>query len=390
MKSKLLSIYLPQFHVIPENNEWWGEGFTEWTNVKRGHSYYRGHYQPREPLYDDYYDLSDLRVLERHTRVARKAGIYGFCFYHYYFQGRTLLEQPIEKYRDQSKEKFPYCLIWANQSFARTWYRADEGNEVLLQQVYGTEKDWERQFYYLLPFFKDKRYIKVNDKPVYIVYLPQDIHRRREMFGLWQRMAKENGFGGIYLIAMNTGAGKDKICKFYDAFMEFEPLCTIREDHSWRHSLQGWKAVHIDRIHSGQCSIWNWLWSKNAFSYRYLCKCIERKTRNSDSRTLPGVFAGWDNSPRKDEEGFIVTGSTPQNFQRHLHKVLSVAETQGKEFIFLNAWNEWSEGAYVEPDKRYGWGYLEAIKRATGQIRGQVKYGQDYNLWSRAKRKGNI
>lgn len=127
MNSKLLSIYLPQFHTIPENNEWWGDGFTEWTNVKRGHPYYPGHYQPREPLHDDYYDLSDLKVLERHTREAAKAGIYGFCFYHYYFQGRTLLEKPIERYRDQSKEPFPYCLIWANQSWARTWYRANIG-----------------------------------------------------------------------------------------------------------------------------------------------------------------------------------------------------------------------------------------------------------------------
>ncbi len=364
---------MPQFHTIPENNEWWGEGFTEWTNVKRGHPFYPGHYQPRQPLHDDYYDLSDLRVLERHTRMARKAGIYGFCFYYYYFQGRTLLEKPIENYRDKSKEQFPYCLIWANQSWARTWYRANIGNEILLQQAYGTEKDWERHFYYLLPFFKDNRYIKVDNKPVYIIYLPQDISCRQKMFGLWQRMAKENGFEGIYLIAMNTGGGKDRIRKFYDAYMEFEPLCTIRGDLSWRNRLRKWKAAHIDRIHSGQCSIWNWIWSDNAFSYRYLCKRIEKKICDSDSQVFPGVFAGWDNSSRKDEEGIIVTGSTPRIFQKHLHKVLSIAEVQGKEFVFLNAWNEWSEGAYIEPDKRYGRRYLAAVKRATGQIRGQVK-----------------
>lgn len=370
MNSKLLSIYLPQFHTIPENNEWWGEGFTEWTNVKRGHPFYPGHYQPRQPLHDDYYDLSDLRVLERHTRMARKVGIYGFCFYHYYFQGRTLLEKPIENYRDKSKEQFPYCLIWANQSWARTWYRANIGNKILLQQAYGTEKDWERHFYYLLPFFKDNRYIKVDNKPVYIIYLPQDISCRQRMFGLWQRMAKENGFNGIYLIAMNTGGGKDRICKFYDAYMEFEPLCTIRGDCSLRNRLRKWKAAHIDRIHSGQCSIWNWIWSNNAFSYRYLCKRIEKKIDDLDSQVLPGVFVGWDNSSRKDEEGLIVTGSTPRRFQKHLHKVLSIAEMQEKEFVFLNAWNEWSEGAYIEPDKRYGWRYLAAVKRATGQIRG--------------------
>lgn len=367
MNSKLLSIYLPQFHTIPENNEWWGDGFTEWTNVKRGHPYYPGHYQPREPLHDDYYDLSDLKVLERHTREAAKAGIYGFCFYHYYFQGRTLLEKPIERYRDQSKEPFPYCLIWANQSWARTWYRANIGNKVLLQQAYGKEEDWEKHFYYLLSFFKDSRYIKVNNKPVYIIYLPQDIHCRQRMFKLWKRLAKENGFDGIYLIAMNTGAGKDNVRRYYDAFMEFEPLCTIRGDRSWRRNLQDWKAAHIDEMNSGQCSVRNWLWSKNAFSYSYLCRCIEKKAHRSEPWILPGVFAGWDNSSRKDEEGIIVTGSTPQRFRDNLHKVLSIAEERKKEFVFLNAWNEWSEGAYIEPDKKYGWGYLRAVKQALRQ-----------------------
>ncbi len=368
MKSKLLSIYLPQFHAIPENDKWWGEGFTEWTNVKRGRPFYPGHYQPRQPLHDDYYDLSNLRVLERHTRLARKAGIYGFCFYHYYFQGRTLLEKPIEDYRDKSKEQFPYCLIWANQSWTRTWYRANIGNKVLLQQEYGKKEDWEKQFYYLLPFFRDSRYIKVDNKPVYIIYLPQDIPCRRRMFELWQKMAKENGFDGLYLIAMSTGAGKDKRCRLYDAFMEFEPLSTICGDRSWRHCLQDWKGDHIRNMCPGQFGVRNWIWSKNVFSNRYLCRCIEKKAKKSESQTFPGVFAGWDNTSRKDEEGIIVTGSTPHRFQKHLCRILSIAGKQKKEFVFLNAWNEWSEGAYIEPDKKYGWGYLKAVKKAIEQM----------------------
>lgn len=370
MKSKLLSIYLPQFHTIPENNEWWGEGFTEWTNVKRGRPFYPGHYQPRRPLHDDYYDLSDLRVLERHTRQARKAGIYGFCFYHYYFQGRTLLEKPIEEYRDKSREQFPYCLIWANQSWTRTWYRANLGQKVLLQQDYGKRDDWEKQFYYLLPFFQDKRYIKVDNKPVYIIYLPQDIPCRSRMFELWGKLAKENGFAGIYLIAMSTGGGKDERHRLYDAFMEFEPLGTIFWDSSWRRWLQKWKTAHIERVRPEQSDVRNRIWSKNAFSYRYLCRHIEKKAEKAGLQTFPGVFAGWDNSPRKDEDGIIVTGSTPQKFQRHLQKILLTAGRQGKEFVFLNAWNEWSEGAYIEPDQKYGWGYLKAVKRATSQTGG--------------------
>lgn len=362
MKSKLLSIYLPQFHTIPENDEWWGKGFTEWTNVKRGHPFYPGHYQPREPLHDDYYDLSDLKVLERHTREARKAGIYGFCFYHYYFQGRTLLEKPIEAYRDVSKEQFPYCLIWANQSWARTWYRANIGSEVLLRQAYGIEEDWKRHFYYLLPFFKDSRYIKIDNKPVYIMYLPQDICHRREMFALWRKLARENGFDDLYLIAMNTGMGRDGRSRLYDAFMDFEPLYTMQADHSWRRYLQEWKRRRIDRMHFGQCDIRNWVWSANSYSYTFLCRKIESRAGRSDVNIFGGVFAGWDNTSRKDENGVIITGSTPRKFQRHLKKMLAIAEKQEKEFVFLNAWNEWSEGAYVEPDKKYGWGYLKAIQ----------------------------
>ena len=164
MKSKVLAIYLPQFHSIPENNAWWGEGFTEWTNVKRGRSFYPGHYQPRVPYHNDYYDLSNLRVLERHIQTAKVAKIAGFAFYHYYFSGKKLLEKPIEAYRDRSKEVFPYCLIWANQSWTRTWYRADAGKQMLLRQVYGGEEEWKKHFLYLLEFFKDNRYIKIENK----------------------------------------------------------------------------------------------------------------------------------------------------------------------------------------------------------------------------------
>lgn len=371
MKTKLLCIYLPQFHVIPENDEWWGKGFTEWFNVKRGKPFYPGHYQPREPLHDNYYDLSNLKVLEKHTRMAKKAGISGFCFYHYYFKGRKLLEKPIENYRDKSKEKFPYCLIWANQSWARTWYRSKIGNKTLLQQVYGEEKDWEEHFYYLLDFFKDERYIKVDNKPIYIIYLPQDIRCRSRMFDTWQRLARENGFNGIYLIAMDTHLGKDHCSQFYDAYMEFEPLNLIKNDKSWRRYVQQWKCKHIDDIDIKKCRIRNKIWTQNVYSYSYLCRCLEKKAKNCDPKAFLGVFAGWDNTSRKDGEGSVVTGSNPKMFGENIGKMLRLSEKNSKEFLFLNAWNEWSEGAYIEPDKKYGYGYLKALKEAV------AKYSQE-------------
>ena len=364
MKTKILAIYLPQFHIIPENDEWWGKGFTEWTNVKRGVPFYPGHYQPREPLHDDYYDLADLKVLERHTRLAKRAGISGFCFYHYYFMGKKLLEKPIENYRDHSKEKFPYCLIWANQSWERTWYRATTDRTILLQQKYGGKRDWEDQFYYLLDFFKDDRYIKIENKPVYIIYIPQYIRIRHQIFLTWNKLAKENGFNGIYFIAMNTCYGRDNRGNLYDAYLEFEPLSLMREDKSYRKYLDQWKQRYVNAVRKDHCNLLNWIWTRNAYTYSYLCRAIEKKAKRSDSKTFSGVFVGWDNTSRKDESGIVVGGSDPKKFQKHLINMLRLSEKNKKEFIFLNAWNEWSEGAYIEPDKKYGYGYLTALKNA--------------------------
>lgn len=371
MRTKVLAIYLPQFHRIPENDEWWGEGFTEWTNVKRGRPFYPGHYQPREPLGDNYYDLSDLKVLEKHTKMAAKAGIYGFCFYHYYSQGNKLLEMPIENYRDNSKEKFPYCLIWANQTWARTWYRAKTGNKVLWKQNYGEQNEWENHFLYLLSFFKDERYIKVGNKPVYIIYLPQDIHYKQPMFELWDSMAKVNGFDGLYLIAMNTCYGKDENARLYDAYMDFEPLFTIQRDNSWRKWLQGEKINRIQNQRIEGKSFWNLLLANNSYSYDYVARRSLKRFRKSDVKTYGGIFAGWDNTARRDEEGMIVTGTSPRKFGRAVRKILYMSEKQGKEFVFINAWNEWSEGAYLEPDKKYRYGFLNILHQEIQKLGGK-------------------
>mgnify|MGYP002511235999 CR=1 FL=1 len=363
MKSKVLAIYLPQYHAIPENDKWWGAGFTEWTNVKRGRPFYPGHYQPRIPLKGEYYDLSDLKVLEKHTRMARKAGISGFCFYHYYICGKKLLEKPVENYRDKSRENFPYCLIWANQSWARTWYRATKDKEVLLRQSYGTKEDWEMHFYYLLDFFRDKRYIKIRNKPVYIIYMPQDIHVRRQMFHVWDGMAKAHGFDGIYLIAMNTSCGKDSHTELYDAYMDFEPMYTVECDSSWRKWLRNKKYEMRKNIKFDRKRIWNGLLADNVYSYSYLSKRALWRFGKSDVKTYAGVFAGWDNTSRKDEDGLIVRGGNPKRFGVALEKCLRLSEKQRKQFVFINAWNEWSEGAYIEPDERYGYACLNRIKR---------------------------
>lgn len=364
MKTKVIAIHLPQFHVIPENEEWWGEGFTEWTNVKRGVPFYWGHYQPREPLNDNYYDLSDLSVLEKQMKLARRAGIYGFGFYHYYFGGKKLLEKPIESYRDHSKETFPYCLIWANQSWMRTWYRATTRDNVMLRQVYGDEEDWEKQFHYLLTFFQDDRYIKIGNKPLYILYIPQDINCRKRMFSYWNSLAQKNGFDGIYFVAMKTIYGEDACTELYDAYMDFEPLNSFAADTSFRKEMFQYELNHASHINRKKKSIANWWFCRNIYSYSYLCRIIEKRNRRQEKKTFAGTFPDWDNSSRRDEKGIIIRGSSPKKFGKHVEKMLRQSEELGNEFLFINAWNEWSEGAYLEPDKRYGYAYLQKLRQA--------------------------
>lgn len=363
MNCKILAIYLPQFHRIQENDQWWGDGFTEWVNVKRGYPFYPGHYQPRIPFKKDYYDLSDIRVLEKHCGLAKKAGIYGFCFYHYYFKGKTLLEKPIENYRNFSKEQFPYCLIWANQSWERTWYRATKSRQILCKQCYGTAEEWKAHFYYLLDFFKDKRYIKIDNKPIYIIYIPQDIPCRKQMFKMWDKLAKENGFSGIYLIAMKTSYGEDEKSDLYDAYMDFEPMYTLAKDCSWRKWVEKERKIRREGYHINKNWFKNILLVNNIFSYNYLVRRAYKRFICNANKTYAGVFAGWDNTPRKDEDGLIVTGCSPKKFAKALMRAVTLSNKYHKQFLFINAWNEWSEGAYLEPDEKYGFAYLNSIKR---------------------------
>lgn len=375
MIPKVLALYLPQYHRIPENDEWWGEGFTEWTNVKRGKPFYKGHYQPREPLNDDYYDLSDLSVLERHTKLAKRACIEGFCFYHYYFKGKKLLEKPIEQYRDQSKEKFPYCLVWANQSWARTWYRNNIGRKVLMNQDYGNKEDWEKHFYYLLDYFKDDRYLKIDGKPVYIIYLPQDIVRRKQMFALWRELAVQNGFKGLYIIAMDTWNENDSKVDLYDAFMNFEPAHVFKNDNSYRKKLYNWKDKKIKKIDKNTNKLIKRLLIKNMYTYSYFCKKTDKLIEKApQKKTYLGVFPGWDNTSRKDEDGLIIRNCSPKRFGYMLEKALKKSKERCYEFVFINAWNEWSEGAYLEPDKKYGYAYLNELRRVVKKIKQTDKH----------------
>lgn len=349
---KLLAFYLPQFHEIPENNKWWGKGFTDWTNVKKAKPLFDGHQQPKEPLNDNYYDLSKIEVMKWQSKIAQEYGIYGFCYYHYWFNGKKLLEKPLENMLKDKDIAIPFCFSWANEPWSRTW---DGRNmDVLMPQEYGDTKEWQEHFNYLLDFFKDERYIKIGNKPILLIYRTENIPNINEMIHYWNKLAIENDFNGIYLVeTLNSFQGKSYVDNS-DAVLEFEPAYTFT------HGLGIFDKIYnkiYNKIFSDSLNLKNYdhIWNK----------ILSRSPVNREGKkTILGAFIGWDNSARKGKNGVIMTNNTVEKFEKYFGLQCEKANTVYKsEYIFINAWNEWAEGTYLEPDKYNKYGYLEIIKR---------------------------
>ncbi|MFC5530951.1 glycoside hydrolase family 99-like domain-containing protein [Cohnella yongneupensis] len=344
---KLIAFYLPQFHPIPENDAWWGKGFTEWTNTKKAIPLFPGHYQPREPLRDYYYDLTDPAARKWQADIAKQHGIHGFCYYHYWFKGKRLLERPFNEVVRTAEPDFPFCLSWANEPWSRTW--DGSYHDVLMPQDYGDEADWKEHFEYLLTAFKDPRYIRKDNKPIFLIYHPGGIPRCAEMLHVWQTLARAHGLDGIYFIETLNGYPLFSPAGF-DASVQFEP------HYTWIHGggRNDWSAV--DGYHQKfHLKDYDRMWSL----------ILSRTADDKSARTIPGAFVDWDNSARKGNRALIYSGATPEKFAGYLSRQIERAATvYQSEFLFINAWNEWAEGTYLEPDKKHGYRYLEAVRRA--------------------------
>lgn len=358
---RLIPFYLPQYHEIPENNEWWGKGFTEWTNVKKAKKLFLNHYEPRIPLNENYYDLSDENVLVNQMNLAKKYGIYGFCFYHYWFNGKKLLEKPVEKILSNPNAQLPFCLSWANEPWTRTWNGEIGSKQILIDQDYGKQKEWKEHFMYLLPFFKDDRYITEDGKPVFLVYRAKNIPHCKEMFDYWRLLAVENGLKGLYLMQMNTGFGFLRENKIFDAVVDFEPTRTLtsgQDNYLKEYSKKDMLNKRLRRYYLMRKFVCT------KISYETVCKTITSTGKLPIKKRYYGMFTGFDNSPRRQRKALIVTNSTPKLFEHYLTKQIERSKKENNNMLFINAWNEWGEGAYLEPDERYGFAYLQAIKRA--------------------------
>jgi len=344
---KFIAFYLPQYHTIPENDNWWGKGFTEWVRVSKSVPLFEGHYQPRIPL--EYYDLSNTQTMIRQAALAKKYGLYGFCYYHYWFKGKKLLEKPLDNMLECKDVDIPFCLSWANESWTRAW----DGNskEVLIEQEYGNEADWEEHINYLIPFFKDSRYIFIHGLPVLLIYKTRGYSKFDEMIAFWNQKIKQHGFSSIYIIETLNSYQRKPTCANSCAILEFEPMFTI--------------APSLPRV-KGLYNKLTALFSQK--KYRLFCyddvwkKILKRKRKIRRKEIYLGAFVDWDNTPRFKNRSTIFTSVSPTKFYYYLCRQIQRAKT---EFIFINAWNEWAEGAYLEPDHRNGYAYLEAVKKAS-------------------------
>lgn len=358
LKVKPIAFYLPQFHEIPENNQWWGEGFTEWVNVKKAKPIFNGHYQPRVPLDDNYYDLSDKKVMEYQMELAAKSGIYGFCFYHYWFNGKKMLEKPVEQIIENKKAKLPFCLAWANEPWTKTWHGPGGEKEVLIRQQYGEQNDWDKHYQYLSTFFEDKRYIKKDNKPLLLIYRINEMKKYHQMFQRWNQLAKEQGFDGVYIVSMTAWKERQAKSKYISAKTDFVPGKWLRnQDYSMEKQIRKYFYEKYPNI-----NFWNRVMCSHYSYDKINQKFLNQEHKKNEFRCS---FVDFDDSPRRGKNSTIFIGSTPKKFEKYLKENIKKSQQEENEFLFINAWNEWGEGNYLEPDKKYGYAYLNAVKRAT-------------------------
>lgn len=351
-KARILAFYLPQFHPIPENDKWWGKGFTEWTNVGKAKPLFRGHYQPRVPADLGYYDLRLPEIRQAQADMARQYGVEGFCYWHYWFgNGKKLLERPFSEVLISGKPDFPFCLGWANHSW-QGLICGVKGDKPLISQVYGGMKDYNDHFLDVLPAFQDHRYITVDDKPLFLVYCPFDLPDVRQFIDLWKNLAIENNLKGIHFVAHIYKP--EDIQKALD--LGFDSVTIIRMNEYQRLGLSFYRMA-INKI------------KRDIFKCGFLCEYKDAMTyfsgiEDAQEDVYPTIIPNWDHSPRTGRNGTIFINSTPELFGKHVRKTLESVKRKKDQhkIVFLKSWNEWAEGNYMEPDLKFGKGYLEALK----------------------------
>jgi lipopolysaccharide biosynthesis protein len=349
---RLIAFYLPQFHPIPENDAWWGKGFTEWRNVVNARPLFRGHYQPHIPADLGFYDLRVPEARVAQADLAREYGIHGFCYYHYWFNGRRLLERPLAEVLASGKPEFPFCICWANENWTRTW--DGKQDNILIAQNYSHEDD-VAHIKSLLPYLEDHRYIRVHGKPLLLVYRTELLPDPARTAALWRETSLAAGIGDLYLVTIESfQTSHDPKLLGFDAAVEFPPLGLTSSKSA---------SVHLF-VRAGILS--KAYVETNILKYK---QAVDRFLNSAEPGYLRfhAVTPAWDNTPRRKKNALILNDSNPQQYGAWLRNVVekTARKLKGDErLVFINAWNEWGEGNHLEPDQKWGRGYLEATKNA--------------------------
>lgn len=379
MKARVIAYYLPQFHPIPENDEAWGPGFTEWTNVAKAKPLFRGHYQPRIPADLGFYDLRLPETRELQARLARKAGIEGFCYYHYWMGGgRQLLQRPFNEVLASGKPDFPFCLAWANHEWTTKTWQSGGGTKMIAEMRYLGDEDYIAHFNYVLPAFRDCRYITVDGKPIFSIYDPYHFAEVSRFMDLWRQLAVKSGLPGIHFTAMvnNTSTIKRNADGTIERTLPdlkssagvYNSILALGFD-----SITSYGKARGEMIATGKFVriakkyIHQHLPMLPALRYDYP-KMVRHFFSPEDAweNVFPTIIPQWDRTPRAGSGEGIYVNATPKHFLAHIEHALQVISGKQQEhrLLFLKSWNEWGEGNYVEPDLRYGHGYLEALRSA--------------------------
>jgi lipopolysaccharide biosynthesis protein len=349
VNAKIIAFYLPQFHPIPENDRWWGKGFTEWTNVAKAKPLFSDHYQPRIPADLGFYDLRLAEVRHAQALLAKEYGVHGFCYYHYWFGGRRILERPVNEILALGEPDLPFCFCWANHSWNTVWQGTDT---MLIEQVYPGWDDHEAHFQYLLKAFTDRRYITVEGRPLFVIYKPDNIPEMEKVAAYWRTRAREEGLPGLHLVGVSHRSEKwdPRLCGLDACTMQVLPRRNRRIPRKYLAAkLKVWVEGNQHQL--------------SIYDYEEVLPILLRR-KKVDFIDYPLVLPNWDNTPRSGMNGLVLHDSCPSLFSKHFREALRRVESYPLEhkIIFLKAWNEWAEGNYVEPDMRFGRGYLQAIR----------------------------
>jgi hypothetical protein len=369
MQPKTIAFYLPQYHPIPENDSWWGKGFTEWTNVTKAKPLFKGHYQPRYPADLGYYDLRVAEIREQQAQMAKFYGVTGFCYYHYWFDtNKTLLERPFNEVLESGSPDYPFCLCWANQTWKGIWFGSTNPG-ILIEQKYSGRSGYIKHFQHLLAAFSDRRYILIEGKPLFLVHDTPDIPNLKEFTDTFRECAMKAGFKGLHLVACHCPLnwnpdehGFDSVLgsefstlRYYTAPYYEQKDLIHRITRKFKDAIGRSPATNVEErkkpIVVEYKKAIKYLISQDKFPFHY----------------IPCVIPNWDNTPRSGVKGLVFHNSNPELWKEHLTEAYDLVEKQASEkrIIFIKSWNEWAEGNYLEPDKEWGYSYLETLKQVS-------------------------